>query len=338
MAKFVWKAPSQTDLTQTTRQMQEGGLFESIFKPGIRKYKQRRGENHVRILPPTFGKRNYPVLPIFVHFKVGPDEATFLCPFRMAHEDCAVCDTRKILLEDGDEEAASAIKPQMQYLAWVIDRNDRDDALGPQVMQYGYKVNSSIAAVSLEEEGGTLVFFDPYEGYDLTYIQNHKGGAATNVDYVGHKFSRNPSPVHRKEEVMNKWLEYIQDHPLDEILKDVDYEYVKKALTSRSKSSVADDHDEELPARTSRSLRDDLDDEIPERGAEDEKARRDTGYDPETGEVIEDKPWEDEKKEETRQRPRVEVRERPKLADAPEPRAAASSAVARLRERRRAAE
>lgn len=318
MAKFVWKEPSQSELTATAHAMKEGGLYESIFKQGIRKYKQRRGENNVRILPPTFGKRNYPVYPIFVHYGVGPDNATFLCARRMFSQDCAVCDHRQRLMDEGEDEAANELKINSQFIAWVIDRMDKDDAIGPQVMQYGYGVNSSIAAVSLEEEGGTLVFFHPEKGYDLTYTQNHKGGDQKNVSYIGHKFSRRESPIHRNEALMDQWLEYINDNPLDQILKDVDYDYVKKCIGTR-KSSVADDADEDdPPPRTSRSLRDDLDDEIPEHGS--------NGHASE--EEDDTPPWKG--KEDEPEKPR----ERPKLAEVPEPQAASSGALARLRERR----
>lgn len=360
--KFVYRGASKDEVHK--RATQTGSMFDKIIKPEFTVFSPKKGANRIRFLPSTMKDSGYYAYDIFLHRNCGPDNQSYVCLDKMLDKDCAACEERLNFLDDEDKEAADAIRVQPQRIAWVIDRNAEDD--GPKIWSFGIKMEKAIASLCEDENGAILSIDHPYEGYDVEFQKEGEGIRST---YFGQKIFRNPSYLGKNERLQEKWLDFIEKHPLDTVLQFFDYDHIKKVFSGRAvtppedepqervgrRSSVrdAEPEPEEEPEEEPRATRGRqtetgraIDDEIPEHGARgnghdrDEPpfdggrrvrpSREETPHDPETGEVIEERS--------TRRRPSAESsegrrREEPSSRD-PDRSEAQNAASDRLARRR----
>ncbi len=61
------------------RANQQGGDFLSLFKSEYKQYKVKKGDNFIRILPPTWEDAEHYGLDVHVHYSVGPQRETVIC-------------------------------------------------------------------------------------------------------------------------------------------------------------------------------------------------------------------------------------------------------------------
>lgn len=266
--KYKRRDPSTVD----KRASQQGGDFVGLFKDEYQQYKVKKGDNWIRILPPTWDAAEHYGLDVWVHYSVGPTKETIVCNHKMYGKKCAVCDSMARMAAAGDETEAAELKPKKRVAVWMLDRDE--EKKGPQVYAMPWTLDRDIAKLSKDKRTGAIYYLDdPREGYDLSF---EKTGEKVNTKYEGVQLMRDPSSV------SSKWLEFIEDNPLDQVLLERTYAEVKAVLTGgideddvtaaekstrgRPSRAVREEEDEDpLPPRRRRDAVDD--DEIPDEPA-----------------------------------------------------------------------
>lgn len=266
--RFVFKP--QTASSVKKRANQSGGGFDSYLTDEIPKFKSKDGENAIRILPAYMAWIDDKKLvkrwgdswgiEIWVHYSVGPDNSSYLCPKKMLDEDCPICDARVGL----DAEAAKKMAPGKRVLAYLIDRNNPKD--GPLLWAMpAFKVEKEIASRSTHKKTGDVIqITDPEEGFDVTFT---KEGKEDRTNYTAVDIDRESSPLANKETTVDKWLDFIMEHPLHETLKYFDGDYLENIYMGKGKKKKKKDEEEEDDI-------DEEDDDEPKRKSK-SKARRD---------------------------------------------------------------
>lgn len=264
------------------RRSKGGGNYDSIFKPDYPVFKPKEGENSVRILPPSwlkFDKKGQVIedeayekwgghwdLRVFVHFGIGADEATYICNAKMNDEPCAPCDARRDA-EDDDER--KQFRWSERSVCWVIDR--ADEKAGPQVWGMPASLSRDIYGRSVDKKTGAMIYIDdPEEGYDIDFIRE---GTDVKTKYTGVDVARKASPISSNEKQQDRWLDYITEHPLPDVLNFFEPEYIEKVLlgkVDKSKNEEEEVEDDPKPARGGRRAQpadeEEVDDPPPRRG------------------------------------------------------------------------
>jgi len=210
---FRYRAPTNEDLER--RANQTGYEFKGVIKDQYKKYRSPRGENRVRMLP----QENSPnfAVPIYVHYAVGPEQATVLCLEKMRSEKCPLCEDRAKAERRNDNDAANELKPTRRSLVWMINRNDERD--GPLLWDMPWTIDRDLAKLSRDRRTGEIFAIDsPDEGFDITFDREGEG---INTKYTGMAIARRSSPIEKE------WLDYILDNPLSDVLVWRDYDEVQ---------------------------------------------------------------------------------------------------------------
>jgi hypothetical protein len=230
-------------------------------------FKPREGDNTVRIIPWHSADERFDELTkkwgthwgidIIFHQGVGSDKGSYLCLDKMKGEPCPICDVQR-------EEDIESLKQKDRVLVWLIDRDD--EKAGPKLwaMPLGNSRDISNASV-VKGSGELLAVDDPFEGYDVMFTRE---GTKRNTRYKQFAVARNPSPLHHKGATMDKWLDYVTEVPLPDMLKFYDADYLDKVLQGQSASDDDDegeerggkggrDRGEDRPARRGRDRDDD---------------------------------------------------------------------------------
>jgi hypothetical protein len=237
--KFKFKRQKPT-LEGLHRRQKSSGLFDSYTKSDYTVFRPKEGESVVRILPPTWEEsEGFWDLQIFVHFGVGADNSTYLCPDKMKGEPCPICEARQASRDDDEKKE---LRPSERRLCWLIDRNN--EKAGP--MLYSMPANKLAREIHMRSEdkkhGHVLDIVDPEEGYDVSFMRE---GTTDRTDYKGVEIDRDPSPLHEEEKVANKWLKYVEENPLPDTLQFYDYEHLEKVLSGQVESKRKGDAEEE---------------------------------------------------------------------------------------------
>lgn len=251
---------------------QRTGGFDSIADQKYTTFTPKDGTNVIRFLPSTYGdKKNY-VFEFYAHYRIGADKGTYVCPEKMLGKPCPICEERT---STKDEEVAKLLRPQKRYIAWVINRDAERD--GPILWNLSPSQDKEISSLCLDRHGRVILIDDPDEGYDVEFKRE---GKELSTRYFGWKVERDPSPISDNEKRQDKWYDFIEENPLDELLIIHDYEYLAKVFAGQveKKDELDDDDDAPRSSRSkrssSRSMREELDDEIPERGSAKSKRER----------------------------------------------------------------
>lgn len=265
---FKYRGKERKTEDVVRRSKQAGGSYDSILSPDISMFKAREGEGTVRILPPTWdldGKwGNDWAIQIYMHYGVGPDEASYLCSDKLKGEPCPVCEARR----DADGDEAQQLKPSWRALCWIIDR--ANEKAGPQVWSMPATVFREINNRSVNKKTNAVICIDdPEEGYDVVF---NRVGTDLRTDWNGINIDQDPSPIHDDEKKQARWLKYIEENPLPDCLNFYDPDYIEKVLSGkvekrRRKAADEDDEDQEEAPRQRRTARaaaeDDDEDEAP---------------------------------------------------------------------------
>jgi len=215
MPGFKYQPRSEEDWEK--RANQRGGGFQGYILDDYRMYTLKKGENAIRLLPPTWeGGRHYGY-DIHVHFSIGPDKASVLCPYRMAEMPCPICEARARAEKQGDEDGAKELRPSQRVLVWLIDRKDEDK--GPVLWGMPWTVDREITKVSRDRMTNKFYEIDnPEAGYDV-YFDREGEGMLTK--YTGVQLAR------RATSIEQDWMDYVVAHPLPDTLLVRDYDEIK---------------------------------------------------------------------------------------------------------------
>lgn len=212
--EFKYRAPTAEDLAR--QQAEAGSDFKGFMKDKYRSYSAKRGDNFVRILPrcddPTYA------IPISVHYNIGPDHASVLCPKEMRGEACPLCEERARELKRGDEDEARKYRPSKRYLTFVLDRNSRDDE-GPFAWAMPRTVYNDLQSLAKDRRTGEIFdIVSPDSGYEIAF---ERQGEGVNTRYIGLQLGRKKSPVE------DKYLDYVMDNPIEDTLRWRDYDEIQ---------------------------------------------------------------------------------------------------------------
>lgn len=254
---FVYRGTKRTTEDVKRAATMSTGNYDSMFIDGVPVFKVKEGENVIRIMPPTWPDEDLEkwgkdwAIIASVHNNIGVDRGTFLCLDAMRGEPCPICEIRR---EATDDEERFALSPNKRAVAWLINRDD--EGAGPLLWSMPIKkIFKVINARSIDRKSGALVLIDdPDEGFDVIF--NCEGAGKKNADYTGVDVDRDPSPLHDKEELQDRWMKYIMDNPLPSVLNWPEPEYIEKVLMGKSsRRADADEAEAEGGAPPARSRR-----------------------------------------------------------------------------------
>jgi hypothetical protein len=239
------------------RATQSGGLFDSIFRNDFTVWKPKDGDNRIRFLPPTWPKPEHFGLDIYVHFGIGSDSQSYLCLEKMKEELCPICAEKRRADKAGDTDYARELSATKRVLVWMIDRDDEES--GPQLWSMPWTVDRDFAALSIDKRTREILFLDsPEEGFDIEFT---KTGSKLKTKYIGAKVDRRPSPLSDDDEVVQEWMQFIEDNPLTDVLQYFDAEHISQIAAGKKNAKDEEDEDEdEAPRAKKRPARDEEED------------------------------------------------------------------------------
>jgi hypothetical protein len=231
--RFKFYQPSKENIQK--RVTSQGGGFDSFIKSNYEFFKPQKGENWVRILPPTWVDAEHWGMLVYAHFGLGPDKGTALCPNKMLNDPCPICEYRARNASRLDPEELKDLKPREQYVAWVLDRNNEKD--GPKVWSMApTKVDQEISKLAIERDTGELIpITHPDYGFDVYFDRQGEG---LRTQYGGFALSRRASIV------KDKWMEFIEQHPIPSVLVWRTYEELEQLFEGTSSGGRGRGEDE----------------------------------------------------------------------------------------------
>jgi hypothetical protein len=216
---FKYRARSAEALD--TRATKQGGDFQSFIKDEFRTFKVSPGDNAIRVLPATFDEKlgTHWGLDIYVHYDVGPDKASVLCPYKMYGERCPVCDERvKAERRGATEQEIRDLKTSQRVLIWLVDLKHEEHGVVYWAMPWS--ADRDLVKATKDRGSGQYRFIDdPDQGYDVYF---DKEGEKLRTKYTAWSLAGRASGVDES------WLDYIEKNPLDEILVFRDYDEIDK--------------------------------------------------------------------------------------------------------------
>ncbi|MBO0736276.1 MAG: hypothetical protein J2P48_06870 [Alphaproteobacteria bacterium] len=231
---FKYRPPSQEDLDR--RANMSTSDFKGFIKDEYRLYVAQKQENHVRIMPPSslWTDAKYYAMDIWVHYGVGPDRASVLCLDQMKGQKCPICQERARAEKARDEELTRDLRATRRVLCFVVDR--KDPGKGVLAWPMPSTVDREIAKAAKDRSTGQYFFVDdPVNGYDVYFDRDGEG---LSTKYTGVSLAR------RSSKVEDKYLDWVEAHPLPEVLKWRSYEEVRRLYEGNSRPD--DDEDTEV--------------------------------------------------------------------------------------------
>ncbi len=236
--KFKYQSRDASSWKQHAQE--SAGNFDRYVLDSVNRFAPRDGSNRIRILPPTWKDAGDWAYRIFMHYGVGPDEQSYLCPKMMREEACPVCDEVSRLAKSGENDDAKKLKYKKRFGTYLIDRKAEDEGVQFWAMPFTVWQGANIAA---EDEDGEILEFDhPDNGYDLLF---KKEGSRDRTKYVGTKLTRKSSPISDDEDDQDTWCAFIKVNKLPDILKFYDPEYIGSIFDGEA-SDDDEDEDEDL--------------------------------------------------------------------------------------------
>lgn len=188
-------------------------------------------EHVIRILPASWENAEDYGLRIFPHYNVGLHKSSFLCLDRMGRGKCPICEEVALA---GDDKEAELLKVKYSFLMWIIDRSDSNT--GPKLWAAPAVVERQLAQTAYDKKTNTFIFYDdPDEGFDINFTV---AGKKPFIKYEGVMPDRQPSPLGTPEEI-DKWLKFIAENPLPNLLSFKNEEYIRNVLHGLSGNSAS---------------------------------------------------------------------------------------------------
>jgi len=257
---FKYRGRTAEDVSR--RAKQSSGAYDNWSEGDTIPFKPKEGENCIRILPWISGENpdvekytekwgNHWGIDLLIHYNVGPDNGSYLCLDKMKGERCPICQARH---EATDEDEADKLKPSTRILCWVIDRNDEKS--GPKLWSMPLGVSQDISASSTVKGSGEALLIDhPEEGYDVYFDRE---GEKLKTKYKRIDVARESSPIHDDQKIQQRWLDYVEENLLPNILVFYDAEHIEKVLFGQGEQRDAGDRDSDRGRSSGRRGRDEL--------------------------------------------------------------------------------
>jgi hypothetical protein len=232
---FKYRGARRTVEEVNRRAKRSGAGYDSYIDAAVPMYKPKEGECCIRLMPPTWTEDkwgDYWNIDVWVHYGVGAKGGTYLCLDKMKNERCPVCEAAS---EAADKDEARQFQPTLRAFCWVIDRNE--EKLGPQVWSMPNSMFKEINSRMTDKKTGEVLIIDGREdednseGYDVIFTRE---GSKLNTDYTGVEISRDPTSLHDDDRIAARWMKYIRERPLPDLLQFYDADYIDKVLMGRA--------------------------------------------------------------------------------------------------------
>lgn len=214
---------TQRNADDTRQRAESGGgdTFDKFVDERVKFFKPHDKANAIRILPPTWDGAKHYGLDVWVHYGVGPDRQTYLCPNKMKGERCPLCEEHAKAQRAGDEDYAKELRPTRRVLVYLIDRDNEKEGVMAWAMPQS--LDTAILQISIDRRTGDVLSIDhPDEGYDITFS---KEGSKDRTKYTGAAIDRRDSPLGD-----DAWLDYAVDNPLPDMLRFFSYEHIQNVF------------------------------------------------------------------------------------------------------------
>lgn len=211
---------------RTADQMKKRGAmrgkeFDRFVREDIKTWVPKDGVNIVRILPAGWKNPEHYGLDIYVHYGVGADRQSFLDLDKMKGEADPISEEYTRAKKEGDEEYAKQLDSKRRCGVFIIDRDAEKE--GPQFWAMPWTIDADVNKLSVDKRTGeALNIDDPQDGYDLEFEKTGKG---KNTKYEGVAIARRSSELGD-----DRWLDYVVENPIPEILVYYDYDHIAKAF------------------------------------------------------------------------------------------------------------
>ena len=179
----------------------------TIFKPELDKV------SRIRIFPGL--ERDVFYKQVGVHFDVGPDHSSVVCPSEF-REFCPLCERNRTLFAEGQKKKKKEFRAATYFLMWVIDRNNEDK--GPQVFPATRKVLDGILKLTKSRETGEFRAIDDLEAGRDVLFEKSKNGGSDFPNFAGFELGETARPITADQEKAEVWLDFILDNGFDKIL------------------------------------------------------------------------------------------------------------------------
>lgn len=243
--RFKYRERSTESAKNRAEGRGEGGGY---VISGINRWTPKKGDNLVRILPPTWPEAEHFGFDLYCHYQIGPENKTFLSLKKMKDEDDPIWQEYAEAQKEGDDDYADELRPRRRVAYWIIDRDD--ERKGPQLWLAPYtQIDRELAKQIVDSRSGEVLLIDhPEEGYDVEF---EKSGEKERTRYEGVRVARHSSELGRDAD---EWLQYIEDNPIPDCLVYATYDEMADAFHARGSSKRGDD---DRPARDDRPGRGD---------------------------------------------------------------------------------
>ena len=227
-SRFKYHRRSASDIEK--RASQRGGSYESYLREDIKMYKVKNGQQTVRFLPPPEEDYEHYAIDVYLHYQVGIDQQTIVCPRKMASENCPICEEYEAEmsesnddLSDKEKEEINQLQPGKRVLGYIIDRDEENE--GVQAWGQPWTLDRDIGKQMIDSRTGEILYIDdPEEGYDVTF---DKEGQGRRTKYTGIKIARRSSALARNEKKIDEYLDFAVNNPLKSIPIIKDYDDIK---------------------------------------------------------------------------------------------------------------
>jgi hypothetical protein len=246
----------------------ETGRFGTYFKAkselnDMEFWKCSEAEHQIDIIPWLAGN-NYPsksydikegdiaiVLDLWIHYNVGPNEDSVVCPARNYSNPCPICEHVNELRkeEDSDDDVIKEKLPKRRSVYQIVcyDSNE-EESKGVQIWEVShYFMERHLTELSQKpKRGGFIPYADPDEGKQIYF--KRKGQGQFNTEYMAHQFLDRDYVI--DDDILDMAI------PLDEAIIVLNYEELKNKYWGGSEEEATDPDDEAKPeAKPSRRAR-----------------------------------------------------------------------------------
>jgi hypothetical protein len=249
---YNYQPPSYEEAQKIVEQASR--QFDNFIKQEIPKpFKARVGDNVIRILPPTWENARHFAYEVKLHRNIGMNSrgfgSTYLCPKcndLSPYSECPVCEEVELLNRRGsNKDLINKIRLSTSNICYIIDREDEKAGVQPWIISQTR--NAEIVAQATNKKNHRYInIVHPIEGRDLEF---KRIGSGLDTEYKGFKIEWEPSPLSENADLMDKWLDYIEEHPIPDILQFYSPEHIAEKFHGKS------DIDEEPEPEPTRSKR-----------------------------------------------------------------------------------
>lgn len=221
--RFTYQRRDTDTLAQRTQTYAQGGR-DNYVESTIQTFTPQKGDNWLRILPPTWDNPKHYGHDVWVHYGIGPDRLAYLCLEKNGKGDCPICLERAELARKGLEEAASELRPTYRIAVYIIDRKATEK--GVMLWTMPMRIDQELVTLTQDKRTGEILWIDdPYQGYDIEFTRSGEG---IHTQYSGVRIGRNPSPLDN-----DVALDFAIKHPIPGIFIYSTPEVIEKALSGQ---------------------------------------------------------------------------------------------------------